>query len=225
MTTSFASLRPLLLCALLAFVFATPVRAQQADSKEENWETVSIDGHIVQQMVTPEGDTILIAKLDDISITSPRSFANRDEYLLYMKYRYYATKVYPYARDAIHIFKEVERATREMKKKKRKKYIKKLQKDLKREFEEPLKNLTKTQGMILIKMIERELDTPLYELIKNLRGSMTASYWNTFSKFYGYNLKEGYIEGKDPMLDAVLQDFELWYDFDAEDDDESFTPQ
>ncbi len=181
---------------------------------------VNIDGHVLQQMITAEGDTILVAKLDDISITSPRSFASRDEYLLYMKYRFYATKVYPYAREAIRIFKEVERATREMKKRKRKKYIKKLQKDLKKEFEDPLKNLTKTQGMILVKMIERELDRPLYDLIKDLRGGMSASYWNTFSKFYGYDLKEGYIEGKDPMLDAVLQDFELWYKFDPEEDDE-----
>ncbi len=181
---------------------------------------VNIDGHVLQQMITAEGDTILVAKLDDISITSPRSFASRDEYLLYMKYRFYATKVYPYAREAIRIFKEVERATREMKKRRRKKYIKKLQKDLKKEFEDPLKNLTKTQGMILVKMIERELDRPLYDLIKDLRGGMSASYWNTFSKFYGYDLKEGYIEGKDPMLDAVLQDFELWYKFDPEEDDE-----
>ncbi len=181
---------------------------------------VDIDGHVLQQLVTAEGDTLLVAKLDDISITSPRSFANREEYLLYMRYRFYATKVYPYAREAIRIFKEVERATREMKKKKRKKYIKKLQKDLKKEFEDPLKNLTKTQGMILVKMIERELDRPLYDLIKDLRGGMSASYWNTFSKFYGYDLKEGYIEGKDPMLDAVLQDFELWYKFDPEADDE-----
>jgi hypothetical protein len=98
-----------------------------------------------------------------------------------------------------------------MKKGKRKKYAKKLQKDLDDKFEEPLKNLTKTQGKILVKMVERELNDDLHNLIKTYRGGMTAGYWNTLSKFWGYDLKEGYIEGQDPILDAVLQDFNISY--------------
>ncbi len=38
---------------------------------------------------------------------------------------------------------------------------------------------------------------------------MTAGYWNTMSKFWGYDLKRGYMEGDDPILDAVLEDFSL----------------
>ena len=86
-----------------------------------------------------------------------------------------------------------------------------LQKKLKKEFKDPLKKLTKTQGKILIEMIERELDTPFHTLVKNLRGGFTAGYWNTLGKMYGYNLKEGYIPGKDPILDAVLNDFDISY--------------
>ncbi|TAK40350.1 MAG: DUF4294 domain-containing protein, partial [Saprospiraceae bacterium] len=72
-----------------------------------------------------------------------------------------------------------------------------------------LKGLTKIQGKILVKMLERELDVPLYELIKTYRGGFSAGYWNTMSKFWGYDLKHGYLEGEDPILDAVLQDFVL----------------
>ena len=88
---------------------------------------------------------------------------------------------------------------------------KKLQKDLDDKFEAPLKNLTKIQGKILVKMVERELDTPLHTLIKTYRGGLTAGYWNTMSKFWGYDLKHGYLEGEDPILDAVLQDFNISY--------------
>ena len=170
-----------------------------------------IDGHVLQQLITEEGDTILIANLDDVSITSPREFENREDYLLYMKYRKYANIVFPYAKEAIRIFRETEYATTTMKKRARNKYIKQLQKELKEEFEDPLKDLTRTQGMILTKMIERELDTPMYDLLKSLRGGMTASYWSSISRFYGYNLKEGYIIGEDPILDAVLEDFDVSY--------------
>lgn len=186
--------------------FHTSLWAQ--DDLEEG-EKVYIDGHVLRQIVTPEGDTLLVAYLEDVSFTSPRKFKNRDDYFLYMRYRRYALDVFPYAKEAIRIFRETERATNEMRSGERRRHIRQLQKELKEEFEDPLKNLTRTQGYILLKMIERETETPMYELIQSLRGGFTASYWSTFSRFYGYKLREGYIEGDDSILDAVLQDFNI----------------
>lgn len=180
---------------------------------QERMEKVVVDGQLLSQLITPEGDTLLVADLDDVSITSPRSFENKEDYLLYMKYRRYAVQVYPYAKEAIRIFREQEYVTKNMKDRERKKHLKELGKELKEEFEDPLKQLTKTQGMILTKMIERHLDTPMYDLIKDLRGGMSASYWSTAGRFFGYRLREGYIEGENPILDAVLQDFDVSYSF------------
>ena len=160
-------------------------------------------------MIDEKGDTLFLSTLDDMSISSPREFASREEYLRYRRYQIYAAKVYPYAKEAIRIFTEVEEQADGMKKGKRKKFMKQKTEELKTEFEAPLRKLTKTQGKILVKMIERELDTPMYDLIKNLRGTFTASYWNTFSKFYGHRLKDGYTRGEDHILDAVLDDLEL----------------
>lgn len=171
--------------------------------------TVKVNGQIVRIMIDEKGDTLFLSTLDDRSISSPREFASREEYIRYRRYQIYAAKVYPYASQAIRIFQEVEREADGLKKRKRKKFMKEKTDELKTEFEDPLKKLTKTQGKILVKMIEREVDSPMYELIKNLRGTFTASYWNTFSMFYGHRLKDGYIKGEDPILDAVLEDLEL----------------
>lgn len=173
--------------------------------------TTIINGQEYSVMVNDCGDTLIMAKLDEVSISSPRTFKNIDERRKYRRYKRYATVVYPYAVEAIRIFNEVEYATENLPRRKRKKYIRKLQKDLKREFQDPLKKLTKTQGYILTKMIERELDTPMYTLIKNLKGSISASYWGTLGRSFGYHLKEGYTRGKDPMLDIVLDDMNLSY--------------
>lgn len=200
------------LLILAGLFFAMGLFAQGGSPKERR-QTVVIEGNILEQVITEKGDTLLIANLDDISISSPRSFQNRDEYLLYMKYRRYALIVYPYAKEAIRIFRETERATNEMKERERKRYIRKLQRELETEFEDPLKNLTRTQGYVLVKMVERELDTNMYDLIKSLRGGVTASYWGTFSRFYGFRLKDGYVVGNDPILDVVLQDFDISYKF------------
>ncbi len=181
-----------------------------AQPKEET-KRLTIDGQIVTAIIT-ETDTFLVADLDNVSVSSLRTFTNKDDYRRYLKYRRYAAKVYPYAAQGIRIFKEMEATTANMSKRKRKKHIKRLQKEMKKEFKKPLKELSRTQGKILVKMIEKELNRPFYSLVKELRGGMTASYWNSLGKLYGYDLKDKYEEGEDPILDAVLSDFDLSYE-------------
>ena len=144
-------------------------------------------------------------------LRTSKEFKNREDYRTYRKYRYYASKVFPYAQKAIKIFREIEESTETMNKRKRKKFVKRKYKQLKKEFKTPLKNLTKTQGKILIKMIEKELDTPFYTLMKDMKGGWTAGYWNQMGKFFNYDLKEGYHEGDDPILDVVINDFDISY--------------
>ena len=193
----------------LAMVFAIVCLLAQ----DEAYRTTELefDGKVYTAMVSDK-DTLILQRLEDVSITAPRSFDSYDDYRMYIRYRRYAQKVYPYAVEAIRIFKEMEYATENYSPRKKKRHIKRLQKDLKKEFSEPLKNLTKTQGYILTKMIERELDTPMYELIKDLRGGFTAGYYNQFGKLYGYQLKEGYEPGIDKLLDIVLQDYDISYE-------------
>ena len=145
-----------------------------------------VNGEILPYMVDDCGDTLILATLNEVPVSSFRKFENKEDYKRYRRYRAYAIKVYPYATEAIKIFREVEYATNNMSKKESRKYIKKLHKQLKKEFTDPLKSLTKTQGRILIKMIEKELDTPLYYLIKDLRNGVTATYWSTMGKLYGH---------------------------------------
>jgi uncharacterized protein (DUF2164 family) len=170
---------------------------------------VAVDGKVMTAIITPDGDTLILADLDEISITSMRTFANDEEYRKYMRFRSYAFTVFPYAKEAIRIFREYEYAQQHMSKKDAKKQLKKLEDELTKEFEEPLKKLTKLQGKIMIKMIEKELGQSMYDLLKGIKGSFSAFYWNAFSKLYSYDLKEGYNRGTYPILDAVMDDFDV----------------
>ncbi len=192
----------------LCIIFTLPLIGQNDDL---NIFETQMDGIVVTALVTEEGDTLILADLEDISITSLRSFKSDADYRKYMKFKRYAAIVYPLAKEAIKIFREAEYATQNMSNRKRKKYMKKLQKELKTEFEAPLVKLTKLQGKILMKMIEKELDKPMYELIKGVRGGFVASYWHSFGKLYSYDLKEGYTPGTYTILDAVLNDFDVSY--------------
>lgn len=168
--------------------------------------TLLLGGDVYEYLVDETGDTIILATLGDISVSSVKNFKNPEDYNKYRRYRRYAYLVYPYAAEAVRIFRELEYATETMREGQRRRHIKRLQKELKEKFEDPLRDLTRTQGMILVEMIERELNTPLYDLIRDLRGGFNASYWSAMSSLYGYKIKEGYIRGKDPILDLVLDD-------------------
>jgi len=188
------------------------VSSQGVLPKVDGYETrLTIEGKVYPAVITGDGDTLILINLDDVSITAMRSFSSDEEYRKYMRIRNYAAKVYPYAKEAIRIFRELEYASQHMSKRERKKKIAELEDQLTKEFEEPLKNLTKLQGKIMIKMIEKETQQPIYNLIKDLKGGFKAFYWNGFSKLYSYDLKEGYNPGQYTLLDAVLQDFDVSY--------------
>ena len=169
-------------------------------------------GLLAVAFINDNGDTILVSSLNNVDISSPRRFSTHQDFKKYIRYKYCAAKVYPLAKEAIRIFTEAQTVSNTLKKRKKKKYLKKLSKELERKFEDPLKKLSKTEGKILVKMIERELETSLYDLIKMTRGKFKAFYWNQSSKLYGYRLKEKYEEGQNSILDLVLQDFDISYD-------------
>jgi DNA-binding protein Fis len=167
-----------------------------------------INGQRIQALIS-EGDTLFLAQIDSVQISSPRRFDNREDYLTYMRYKKYAAKVYPYAKKAVKIYREAEYVTRMMDKRSRKRHLKRLQKELEESFEKPLKKLTKTQGRILVEMIEKEIELPLYDIIKETRGTFLASYYTGMGTMFNYNLTEGYIEGQDELMDIVLRDFDV----------------
>lgn len=171
-----------------------------------------VDGKYYPYIVDACGDTLIVAQLGEMSVSSPEVFDSEEDYKQYRRYRIYAQRAYPYAVDAIRIFRETEYMTQNMSKSDKKRYNKNLQKELEEKFEEPLKKMSKTQGKVLIAMIERELDVPIYDLIKDLRGGLTARYWATLAGFYGHRLKQKYTIGDDRILDAVLDDFNVSYE-------------
>lgn len=196
---------------LIILLFSNLISAQIVEAHG----SVRVNGVILPVVYTDQ-DTFVLAEEDYFStivVTAPRYFNSTAEQRLYYKYRRYAADVYPYAKRAIQIFRELEQSTEGLNKRKRKKEVRQLQRDLKDEFTDPLKKLTKTQGRILVNMIEKELDTPLYDLLKEWKGGFSATYWQTVGSFFDYDLKEGYIRDKDPIMDMVLDDYDLSYGY------------
>ena len=100
---------------------------------------------------------------------------------------------YPYARKAGAIMNEMNLQLASLKnEQKRKLYIKSREKELKKEFTDPLTNLSVYQGKVLMKLINRQTGNNCYDIIKEYKGGFTARFWQTLAYVFGSNLKQPY---------------------------------
>jgi hypothetical protein len=195
---------------LLVTIQAQAQKPENTVRQGEYYGTTTIDGEIVKVLII-DGDTLPVIDLEGMQVTRKRNFSNRGERKRYHQWRKYAAKVYPYAAEAIRLYRELEAETKGLKKGKRRKQGRKREKELRPKYQEEIKKLTKTQGFILIKMVERELDLPFYDVIKEIEGGWKAMSWQALGKWYGYNLKTGYDPNKDPLLEVILDDLNINY--------------
>ncbi len=165
--------------------------------------------HVPAKIV--DGDTIIITSLKEVTIgNSSPQFDNRWEEKKYWKLVYNLKKVYPYAKLARTKFEEMNQHFLTLKSEREKKeYAKKVENEIREQFEEQLKSLTITQGRLLIKLIYRETGNTSYELVKELRGSMSAVFWQTLARIFGSNLKTKYDPvGEDQIIESILVSIE-----------------
>jgi len=154
-----------------------------------------------------DGDTVPLIEIQTSIIYPPYEFKNRRQQVRYSRLVYNVQKVYPYARlaaERLEAFRQVlDTITRE---KERKAYIKFAENELQEEFGDEIRDLTFSQGKILIKLIYRETGNSSFEIVQELRGKFTAFIWQTLAVIFGYNLKNGYDpEGEDREIEEIIR--------------------
>jgi hypothetical protein len=153
------------------------------------------------------GDTIIVTNLNEVTIGDQQQrFANKFEERKYWKLVYNLKKVLPYAKMARSKLDEMNAHFLTLKTEKEKRqYVKQVEQQIKDEFEDQLKALTITQGRLLIKLIYRETGNTSYELVKDLRGGMSAMFWQTLARLFGSNLKSKYDpQGEDAVIEEIV---------------------
>lgn len=146
-----------------------------------------------------DGDTIALIDLKAFMAFPPFETPTR-KVIRYDRLVYNVKKVYPYAKlageklsafdkvlDTIHGEKE------------RKSYIKKAEQELEDKFGPEIRELTYSQGKILIKLIYRQTGTSSFEIVRELRGKFAAFVWQTLASIFGYDLKTVYDPVNDPQ--------------------------
>ncbi len=148
------------------------------------------DNVLIVDFEIVDDDTIFFSKLPEVEILE---FKNKTERNYYFILKRRVLKVYPYALIAKQELDNIEIGLDSISKKRiKKRYTKKVAKWVKEEHSDRLKNLTISEGKILVKLIYRETKTSSYEILKLYRGSLNAFFWQTIARFWDNNLKTKY---------------------------------
>jgi hypothetical protein len=120
---------------------------------------------------------------------------------------------YPYARKAGMIINEMNAKMALLGSDgERKDYIKSREKELKKQFTQPLEQMSVYQGKILMKLINRQTGNNCYEIIKEYKGGFDARFYQTVAFFFSSNLKQPYdAKGDDQAIESIVQEIERMY--------------
>jgi hypothetical protein len=177
-----------------------------SESQVLNDDSTSIkDFEVLMQMIK-DGDTLLHSTIKEVEIYPVPRFDRRRDLRRYERLVYNLKIVYPYAILAGEKLNELNGVFVSLKsERERKEFVKQVEKELMNEFEDDLKSLTITQGRLLIKLIDRETGSTSYELVRELRGSFSAFFWQTIARIFGSNLKTQFDpEGEDKLIEQIL---------------------
>jgi hypothetical protein len=168
---------------------------------------------VVTRAVVEGSDTLPIIELPEVSV-----YERKDFDYLYLKRRYRRMirnikKAYPYARIVGMELKELDDhlATLDSEKE-QKAYINHAEKEIMDQFEKEVKKLTVTQGIILVKLIDRETGRTSYQVIKELKGGFTAFFWQGIARIFGNNLKTKYDpDDQDKIMEDIVLGIEAGF--------------
>ena len=114
-------------------------------------------------------------------------------------------KVYPLALEASRRMASVDVELSDLKRRDRKRYTEAMEEALKEEITPMLWKMTRYEGKILLKLIDRETDFTVYQIIKDYRSGFTAGFYQMLARMFGNNLKLQYDpKGEDEMLEQIV---------------------
>ena len=178
--------------SILFLLFFIPFTGMTQTTLPTKSTSPEIKGVLVET-VYYDGDTIPYGKLPVVTCSADRVFKNYKQRAAWDRLKYNVKKVYPYAILASAKLKDYDRVMATIPTESgRKAFMKQAEKDLKNEFQDELKNLTVTQGRILIKLIDRETGKTTYDIVKCMRGSFSAAMWQGVALVFNSSLKSDY---------------------------------
>ncbi len=193
---------------LLAFVLILVTNQSAFTQEKYGQRDTLLVGAIVWQ-----GDTIPAKTLEWVWVDGKLSKAQSRKRAEWTRLRNAVYVTYPYAKRAGAIMNDINAKLQSINSESKKKsYIKSREKELKKEFADPLSDLSVYQGKVLMKLINRQTGNNCYDIIKEYKGGFTARFWQTIAFVFGSNLKQPYdAQNDDKEIEGIVMEVERMY--------------
>jgi hypothetical protein len=151
------------------------------------------------------GEIIPWIVIGEVTVIDKRTFKSQADYDNYRRLKYNVLKVLPYARFAGQRYRQLEKdLALTSDKRKQKQLIKSCDKEIKDLFNDKIKNLTISQGEILIKLVDRETGNSSYDLVQNLKGNISAFLVQSVARVFGHDLKTKYDVDQEMDIEGII---------------------
>lgn len=155
--------------------------------------------------ITPQGDTVLVLVLNDITVFPPLRFKNKKQEQFYWRTVRDVKRTLPYAKliceTLVETYEYIETFPTQ---KEREKYLKEMEGAVFEQYKPVLRHFTKSQARMLVKLIQRETNQSGYDILKAFLGSFRATFWQGFGRLFGVNLKGKYRPDRNDE-DAIIE--------------------
>ncbi len=182
----------------------------QTDISQQGGTMGKPDGRSLAFFVEGE-DTIYYDTITASKVYSRIPKQKGREWRKYYRLVHNFSKAYPYALVAKRLVIEADStiAADRLKGAKRERYINGVQKELFEVFEGQMRNLTVSQGALIMKLVDREVGKSSYNIIKGYKSGITAGFWQGIAKIFGSDLKKPYDpEGEDLETEELVKIWE-----------------
>lgn len=191
----------------LSVIFCVVLMSNMTYAQYKNDPTIKGLKDTIRVSVTNVNDELIPwIVIPEVAIVDTRLFKSPEEKAKFNRLRYNVLKVLPYALYARRKYQELQMNLANVKTKKEERLmIKSFEGEIKNMFNREVKNLTITQGGILIKLIDRETGNSSYDLLKDMKGGITAFFYQSIARIFGNNLKSTYDPQEDRDIEAIIQ--------------------
>ena len=184
----------LLLLALVTLLVAAPDAAAQSRRQRVRGASAA------RWQRDRSGDSVLYITILPVKVGGGINLKEHERMIRAVK------KVYPLAKDAARRLENLDAELEALElKRDRKAYTKALEDALTAEITPMLWKMTRYEGKILLKLIDRETNITVFGIIKELRSGFTAGFYQALARLFGNNLKLEYDpEGEDAVLEQIV---------------------
>lgn len=172
----------------------------------QSFAQIRLDSLDIMNYKVADGDTVFF---DDIppAMIHPKQTMSRRDWVKYYKRVHNFSKAYPYALVVSRVINETDSlfAADNYTERQKEKYLSKMKDDVLREFDPVFRQLTLKQGLMMIRLIDRQVGMTPYYIIKYYFNGATAGFWQGVAKLFKGNLKQPYDKfGEDKDLEELV---------------------